>query len=115
MAVQNKSCCGTRKAASVQPEEIKEYIKESYSDRLKAPADSSCCGASGGNLDLKTALSAGYTDEQLAELPTHAVEHSFGCGNPVALAGIKPGQTVLDIGSGAGIDVLLASRIVGPE
>ena len=99
----------------MQPEAIKEYVRERYGGRVKDPAERSCCGATSGQLDAKVALSAGYTEEQLAGLPTHAAEHSFGCGNPVALAGIQPGQTVLDIGSGAGIDVLLAARIVGPE
>ena len=48
-------------------------------------------------------------------MPAHAAEHAFGCGNPVALASIEAGQTVLDIGSGAGIDVLLAAGKVGPQ
>ena len=115
MAIQKKSCCGTSEAATVQPKDIKEYVKERYSGRVKDPAERSCCGATTGQLDAKVALAAGYTEEQLAGLPAHAAEHSFGCGNPVALAGIRPGQTVLDIGSGAGIDVLLAARKVGPE
>jgi arsenite methyltransferase len=115
MVFKKTSCCGAGEAAPVQPEEIKEYVKERYGGRVKASAERSCYGATSGQLAAKTALAAGYTEEQLAELPTHAVEHSFGCGNPVALAGIRPGQTVLDIGSGAGIDVLLAARIVGPE
>ena len=102
-------------AAPGRPEEIKEYVKERYSGMVKEPAQRSCCGATGGQVDTKTALAAGYTEEQLAGLPAHAAEHSFGCGNPVALAGIQPGQTVLDIGSGAGIDVLLAAQNVGPQ
>jgi arsenite methyltransferase len=115
MLSKKKSCCGTSAAAPVRPEVIKEYVKERYSDRVKAPAKRSCCGPARGRLDAKVALSAGYTEEQLTGLPAHAAEHSFGCGNPVALAGIQPGQTVLDIGSGAGIDVLLAARKVGPQ
>ena len=115
MAFKKTSCCGTSEAAFVQPEEIKEYVKERYGDRVTDPADRSCCGATSGKLDAKVALAAGYTEEQIAGLPAHAAEHSFGCGNPVALAGVQPGQTVLDIGSGAGIDVLLAARKVGPE
>jgi SAM-dependent methyltransferase len=99
----------------MKPEEIKEFLKERYGGMLKDPAERSCCGAKSEQLDAKVALSAGYTREQLAGLPAHAAQHSFGCGNPVALAGIQRGQTVLDIGSGAGIDVLLAARKVGPE
>lgn len=58
---------------------------------------------------------AGYSDEEFASLPTDAVINSFGCGNPTAFTEIQPGQTVLDLGSGAGIDILLAARKVGPK
>ncbi|MCB0312564.1 MAG: arsenite methyltransferase, partial [Calditrichaeota bacterium] len=57
---------------------------------------------------------AGYSDTELASLPAEAVENSFGCGNPLAFAGVQPGQTVVDIGSGAGIDCFLAAEKVGP-
>jgi N-acetylglutamate synthase-like GNAT family acetyltransferase/SAM-dependent methyltransferase len=57
---------------------------------------------------------AGYGTEELAGLPADAVQNSFGCGNPLAFAGVKAGQTVLDIGSGAGIDCFLAAERVGP-
>lgn len=56
---------------------------------------------------------AGYSDEELAALPLEAVTNSFGCGNPTAFSEIKPGEIVLDLGSGAGIDLLLAARKVG--
>ncbi len=114
MAFQKKSCCGTSTAAPVRPQEIKEYVKERYGDRVKGPAPGSCCTTTKGRPNVNIARAAGYTEEQLAGLPAHAAQHSFGCGNPVALAGIQPGQTVLDIGSGAGIDVLLAAQKVGP-
>jgi SAM-dependent methyltransferase len=58
---------------------------------------------------------AGYSREALAALPPDAVASSFGCGNPVALAAIREGDTVLDLGSGAGIDLLLAARMAGPN
>ena len=58
---------------------------------------------------------AGYTTEELSSLPDSAVINSFGCGNPLAFSGVLPGQVVLDLGSGAGIDLLLAAERVGPE
>jgi arsenite methyltransferase len=56
---------------------------------------------------------AGYTRQELNKVPRHAAEHAFGCGNPVAFSEMKEGQVVLDLGSGAGIDCLLAARKVG--
>jgi N-acetylglutamate synthase-like GNAT family acetyltransferase/SAM-dependent methyltransferase len=58
--------------------------------------------------------SAGYEEEELGRLPADAVQNSFGCGNPLAFSGVAPGQVVLDIGSGAGIDCLIAAERVGP-
>ena len=56
-----------------------------------------------------------YADEERSELPTAATTSSLGCGNPVAVAALRPGETVLDLGSGGGIDVLLSARRVGPD
>ena len=76
----------------------------------------SCCGTGtvleGGKLDPIT--SGLYVDGETAILPEDAVRASLGCGNPTALAQIVPGETVLDLGSGGGIDVLLSARRVGP-
>ncbi|MEZ4500057.1 MAG: hypothetical protein R2839_08215 [Thermomicrobiales bacterium] len=55
-----------------------------------------------------------YADEEVADLPAAAVAVSLGCGNPTALAKLNPGETVLDLGSGGGIDVLLSAKRVGP-
>jgi arsenite methyltransferase len=71
----------------------------------------SCCG-SGASVDpLVREL---YASDQIAELPEEAIIASFGCGNPTALAELRPGETVLDLGSGGGIDVLLSAKRVGP-
>src|SRR5207249_7883345 len=72
---------------------------------------SSCCGTSGDASVISREL---YTIDQVGELPTAAVLASLGCGNPTALAELKPGEVVLDLGSGGGIDVLLSARRVGP-
>lgn len=95
---------------------VKEIVQEKYGQaalRVVAGEKSSCCGA-------KKALSVDpitmnlYDDAQKSELPEAAVLASLGCGNPTALAGLKPGETVLDLGSGGGIDVLLSAKRVGP-
>lgn len=67
---------------------------------------SGCCGASSAQTNL-------YSAEEIAALPPEAVSASLGCANPVALANLRPGETVLDLGSGGGIDVLLSARLVG--
>src|SRR5262249_7079584 len=77
-------------------------------------ADTGCCApASCGCGDPIT--SNLYSDGETRDLPAGAVAASLGCGNPTALAALEPGQTVLDLGSGGGIDVLLSAKRVGPE
>src|SRR5439155_22283600 len=96
---------------------IKEVVKEKYGQaalRVKT-GGSSCCGAaaaSGLGCDPITANL--YDSAQTGQLPEEAVLASLGCGNPTALAELNPGETVLDLGSGGGIDVLLSARRVGP-
>ena len=88
--------------------DIKEAVREKYSQAaLRA---GSCCGpASSSPITSKL-----YSDLETGELPEAAVLASLGCGNPTALAELKQGETVLDLGSGGGIDVLLSARRVGP-
>ncbi len=97
--------------------EVKEKVKEKYGAAARKAAEGqpaiSCCGSSAdGSCDPIT--SNLYAPEQLGTLPVEAVIASLGCGNPTALADLKPGETVLDLGSGGGIDVLLSARRVGP-
>lgn len=80
-----------------------------YENALRSPQPG-CCEP---NIPVPI-LAVDYTTEQLASLPTDAVANSFGCGNPLAFADVKTGQTVLDLGSGAGIDLILAAQAVGP-
>jgi ubiquinone/menaquinone biosynthesis C-methylase UbiE len=86
-----------------------------------ADASTSCCGGEANLISLdalagtEMTFVTGYTPEELAEVPAEAAEISLGCGNPTAFASMQPGQVVLDIGSGGGIDVFLASQKVGPN
>jgi arsenite methyltransferase len=94
---------------------IKEVVKEKYGQaalRVKT-GGSSCCGASPScGCDPITANL--YDAAQAGEIPEEALLASLGCGNPTALAKLNPGETVLDLGSGGGIDVLLSAKRVGP-
>jgi SAM-dependent methyltransferase len=74
--------------------------------------DSGCCGGGCGANPITSDI---YSDGQRAELPREAVNASLGCGNPTALVELRRGETVLDLGSGGGIDVLLSARRVGPD
>jgi arsenite methyltransferase len=99
--------------------DIKEIVKEKYGQAaLRVTAGgSSCCGAS-AKLDCCSAdpiTSHLYDAGQTGQIPENAVLASLGCGNPTALAKLNPGETVLDLGSGGGIDVLLSARRVGPD
>jgi 2-polyprenyl-3-methyl-5-hydroxy-6-metoxy-1,4-benzoquinol methylase len=97
--------------------EIKEVVKERYGQAALrvTTGGSSCCGAAPAALNCCDPITANiYDAEQKGQLPETAVLASLGCGNPTALAGLKPGETVLDLGSGGGIDVLLSARRVAP-
>src|SRR5215471_10063394 len=99
-------------------ENITETVREKYQQaalRVVTGEGSACCGSapsSGGCDDPITGNL--YDAAQKGELPEVAVLASLGCGNPTALAQLQPGETVLDLGSGGGIDVLLSARRVGP-
>ncbi|MGA2739783.1 MAG: arsenite methyltransferase [Bryobacteraceae bacterium] len=97
--------------------EIKEIVKEKYGQAaLRAGSGgSSCCGAAAAVDCCDPITSDLYDAAQTADVPPEALKASLGCGNPTALAELKPGETVLDLGSGGGIDVLLSARRVGPS
>src|SRR5262245_47059942 len=87
---------------------LQETIKQKYGQAAREAA--SCCTTSSGD-PITSNL---YDDSAKAELPPEAISASRGCGNPTALLDIHAGETVLDLGSGGGIDVLLSARRVGP-
>jgi arsenite methyltransferase len=97
--------------------EMREQVRERYA---RAATTGSCCGPECCGPDgrdhetLDADLTAGtYSQADISALPTQAVEASLGCGNPTAVADLAEGETVLDLGSGGGIDVLLSARRVG--
>ena len=104
---------------------IRETVRERYGQAAKRAAEGSaaccgpstgssgCCGSTSGSWDPITADL--YEAGQTAGIPAEALLASLGCGNPTALADLKPGETVLDLGSGGGIDVLLSAKRVGPS
>src|SRR6202789_4485494 len=97
-------------------QEIKEVVKQKYGQaalRVKS-GGSSCCGASAATECCDPITSNLYDAVQSGQIPEEALLASLGCGNPTALAKINPGETVLDLGSGGGIDVLLSAKRVGP-
>ncbi|HET6935513.1 MAG TPA: arsenite methyltransferase, partial [Candidatus Angelobacter sp.] len=99
-------------------EAIKEVVKSKYGEaarRVAAGGSNSCCGAAACGTDIDPITRDLYDPSQTGLLPEQAVKASLGCGNPTALAELNPGETVLDLGSGGGIDVLLSARRVGPN
>jgi SAM-dependent methyltransferase len=104
-------------------EEIKEHVKQRYSElarRAQASSGSccevsrttSCCGPVSKDEYVKD---IGYSLEEINDLPETAIGAAAGCGNPTALASLKEGEVVLDLGSGGGIDVFIAAKNVGPK
>lgn len=98
--------------------DIKEVVKEKYGQaalRVKT-GGSSCCGAAPSGIGQCDPITSNlYKASETSGIPEDAVLASLGCGNPTALAQLNPGETVLDLGSGGGIDVLLSAKRVGPS
>jgi arsenite methyltransferase len=108
---------------SVMREEIRERVRERYAGAartvLAGTGSASCCGSAGERgLDSEALgvdwTGGGYSAEELGGLPEAVGAASLGCGNPTALATLSPGEVVLDLGSGGGIDVLLSAKRVSP-
>jgi arsenite methyltransferase len=109
-------------------ERIREAVRQTYggiaSQFVEGAAGTSCCGPgqptsccepSAGKVENTGAADRYYSTEELADLPDTVTDISLGCGNPTAIAELQPGEVVLDLGSGGGIDCFLAAKRVGPE
>jgi ubiquinone/menaquinone biosynthesis C-methylase UbiE len=98
--------------------DVKDIVREKYGQaalRARAGAGNACCGGAASTDGCCDPITSNlYDATQAGELPELAMKASLGCGNPTALAELKAGETVLDLGSGGGIDVLLSARRVGP-
>jgi ubiquinone/menaquinone biosynthesis C-methylase UbiE len=106
--------------SSWRQDELKEQIRDRYAERAQAvdaqqPCGCGCsCGPSAAIEPMDETTRGLYSIDETSELPAEAILASLGCGNPTALADLRPGEVVLDLGSGGGIDVLLSARRVGP-
>lgn len=100
---------------------LREEVRERYAQAARVvlgqvPADGGCCGTGSEALDTADLFGGPlYGDGETDDLPEQAVLASLGCGNPVAVAELREGERILDLGSGGGIDVLLSARRVGPS
>ncbi|TET24575.1 MAG: arsenite methyltransferase [Candidatus Bathyarchaeum sp.] len=90
--------------------EVKDFVRERYGEIAKTRRRSSCCGPSAA----EAAMQIGYSEEDVKNVPEPSIM-GLGCGNPIVLANLREGDTVLDLGSGGGIDVFLAAKKVGPR
>lgn len=101
-----------------EPEEIRQKVREFYAAAANERSSKSSCGCCSGGEETEPCCgetSLLYDEEMLSELPIEVTDLSIGCGDPVTLAALLPGQTVLDLGSGGGIDCFLAAEKVGAE
>jgi SAM-dependent methyltransferase len=94
-------------------ERIQNAVREKYGEIARSVGKTACCGPAARRCSDPISSNL-YSSEETQGLPADAVAVSLGCGNPTALIELEPGQTVLDLGSGGGIDVLLSARRVGP-
>src|SRR5690349_16551787 len=107
---------GRHRRHAMGDENLRDLVKQKYGlAALRVTGgETSCCSSTGSQGGCDPVTSNLYATTETAELPDAAVKASLGCGNPTALAELKAGETVLDLGSGGGIDVLLTARRVGP-
>lgn len=103
--------------SGVEPRDVRQAVRERYARAATEGSgccEPSCCGHGDAPTTADVSRAVGYRDDDLAEVPSEA-NLGLGCGNPTAIASLEEGQTVLDLGSGAGIDCFLAAKQVGPQ
>jgi SAM-dependent methyltransferase len=120
MATDTPAAAGAAAARTVptDPEALRAAVRERYAaaaTRASGAGRASCCGPEAADAGRDPITADLYSSEEAAALPEAAVLASLGCGNPTALAELRAGETVLDLGSGGGIDVLLSAKRVGPD
>jgi arsenite methyltransferase len=101
-------------AKNMDAKKIKDKVRAHYAEAIKMAPDSSSCCCGSSPAQGKFAAMAGYQESEVQNIPEGLDLPSFGCGNPVDFIEVKSGDTVLDLGSGAGLDLFLAARKVGP-
>ena len=119
MATETPAAAGSAAAQTVptDPEALRAAVRERYAaaaTRASEATGASCCGPDAADAGRDPITAGLYAPAETAGLPEAAVLASLGCGYPTALAELRPGETVLDLGSGGGIDVLLSAKRVGP-
>src|SRR5438876_3683250 len=116
VSIYDRPRLGRRRRHGMANETLKQIVKEKYGQAAQrvTSGDSGCCGSTAARGGCDPITSNLYAAGETAGLPAQAVAASLGCGNPTALADLRPGETVLDLGSGGGIDVLLSAKRVGP-
>src|SRR3989440_6361102 len=116
VSIYDRPRLGRRRRHGMANETLKQIVKEKYGQAAQrvTSGDSGCCGSTAARGGRDPITSNLYAAGETAGLPAQAVAASLGCGNPTALADLRPGETVLDLGSGGGIDVLLSAKRVGP-
>ena len=105
----------------MEKQDLRDKVRQKYAKAITlrtgcgCGSDSGCCGGGAGDTAAAASMITGslYASEEVAGLPKDMLKLSLGCGNPTALGNLYPGETVLDLGSGAGLDVLLSARRVG--
>lgn len=100
---------------TISPDAVRETVRVKYAEQALRAANAARAGSEPSCCAGDPITGALYTQDETSVIPLQALHASLGCGNPTALAEIKPGETVLDLGSGGGIDVLLSARRVGPS